>query len=197
MSVTAVKLHPLKKGSVAKLWIVLLLLVALAAGLAWWGTGAFQTATTQTGVGIRTLRAGSGATITPQDVVALHYKLHARSLESPVIQDSRETGQPFVTTTQGVYPGFAEGLQHMRPGGAYILTLPPGTHEQGPIPPGAPFTAPDPRVFEIDVLQVEAGAGPRFLEMQRMQQLQQMQQMQQMQGGAPGVPEGAPPAGAR
>ena len=188
MSVTAVPLQPLKKGSVAKLWIVLLLLVALAA--------AFQTQTTQSGVGLRTLRAGSGAKITSQDVVALHYKLHAKSLESPVIQDCRETGQPFVTTTQGVYPGFAEGLQNMRPGGAYILTLPPGTHEQGPIPPGAPFTAKDALVFEIDVLQVEAGAGPRFMEMQRMQQLQQLQQMQQMQGAVPGG-EGAPPEGGR
>lgn len=195
MSVTAVPLQPLKKGSVAKLWIVLILLAALAAAFAWWGTGAFQTQTTQSGVGLRTLRAGSGAKITSQDVVALHYKLHAKSLESPVIQDSRETGQPFVTTTQGVYPGFSEGLQQMRPGGAYILTLPPGTHEQGPIPPGAPFTAKDSLVFEIDVLQVEAGAGPRFMEMQRMQQLQQLQQMQQLQGGAAEGPP--PPEGAR
>jgi FKBP-type peptidyl-prolyl cis-trans isomerase FkpA len=185
MSVTAVPLRPLKKGSVAKLWMALALLAALAAAFAWWGTSAFQTVTTKSGVGIRTLASGSGAKITPNDVVALHYKLHAKSLDAPVIQDSREGGQPFVTTTQGVYPGFAEGLQHMRPGGSYILTLPPGTHEQGPIPAGAPFTAQDSLVFEIDVLQVEAGAGPRFLEMQRMQQLQQLQQMQ---GGPPGAP---------
>jgi FKBP-type peptidyl-prolyl cis-trans isomerase FkpA len=195
MSVTAVPLQPLKKGSVAKLWIALVLLAALAAAFAWWGTSAFQPVTTASGVGIRTLRAGAGAKVTAQDVVALHYKLHAKSLDAPVIQDSRETGQPFVTTTQGVYPGFAEGLQHMRPGGSYILTLPPGTHEQGPIPPQAPFTARDSLVFEIEILQVEAGAGPRFMEMQRMQQLQQMQQMQ----GAPppGGIEGALPEGAR
>ena len=185
MTVTAVPLPPLKRGSVAKLWIALILLAALAAAFAWWGTSTFQPVTTQNGVGIRTLRAGTGAKITPQDVVALHYKLHAKSLEAPVVQDSRETGQPFVTTTDGVYPGFAEGLQHMRAGGSYILTLPPGQHEQGPIPPGAPFTAKDSLVFEIDVLQVEAGAGPRFLEMQRMQQLQQMQ----MQGGLPEAPQ--------
>jgi FKBP-type peptidyl-prolyl cis-trans isomerase FkpA len=192
MSVTTVPLQPLKKGSVAKLWIVIVLLALLAAAFAWWGTSAFQTVTADKGVTIRTLKAGSGAKITPQDVVALHYKLHAKSLEAPVIQDSRETGQPFVTTTQGVYPGFAEGLQHMRPGGSYVLTLPPGTHEQGPIPPGAPFTAQDSLVFEIDVVQVEAGAGPRYMEMQRMQQLQQMQQMQQMQSGASQPPpEGA------
>jgi hypothetical protein len=53
------------------------------------------------------------------------------------------------------------------------------------------------RSFEIEILQVEPGAGPRFMEMQRMQQLQQMQQMQQMQGAVPGGPEGAPPEGVR
>lgn len=196
MSVTAVPLHPIKKGSVAKLWIALALLAALAAALAWWGTSAFQPVKTASGVSIRTLAAGSGAKITDQDVVALHYKLHVKSLEAPVVEDSRQAGQPFVTTTQGIYPGFGEGLQQMRPGGSYILTLPPGTHVPGPIPPGALFTAKDDLVFEIDVLQVEAGAGPRYMEMQRMQQLQQMQQMQQMQGGAPGGAEGAPPAGA-
>lgn len=192
MSVTAVPLRPLKKGSVAKLWIALAVLAALAAAFAWWGTSAFQTVTTASKVTIRTLAAGSGPTITDQDVVALHYRLHAKSLDAPVIEDSRQTGQPFVTTTQGVYPGFGEGLQHMRPGGSYVLTLPPGTHVPGPIPPGAPFTARDDLVFEIDILQVEPGAGPRYLEMQRMQQLQQQMQMQQMQGGAPGG-EGAPP----
>src|SRR5687767_2561180 len=196
MSVTAVPLRPLKKGSVVKLWIAIILLAALAAAFAWWGTSAFQTVRTASGVSIRTLAAGSGPKITDQDVAALHYKLHAKSLDAPVVEDSRATGQPFVTTTQGVYPGFSEGLLHMRPGGSYILTLPPGTHVPGPIPPGAPFTKDDNLVFEIDVLQVEPGAGPRYQEMQRMQQLQQMQQMQQMQGGAPGGPEGAPPAGA-
>jgi len=197
MSVTAVPLHPLKKGSVAKLWIALLLLALLAGAFAWWGTSAFQPVKTVSGVTIRTLAPGSGPKITDQDVVALQYKLHAKSLDAPVVQDSRENGQPLVTTTEGVYPGFGEGLQHMRPGGSYILTLPPGTHAPDPIPPGAPFTRNDSLVFQIDVLQVEPGAGPRYMEMQRMQQLQQMQQMQQMQGGAPGGPEGAPPEGAR
>lgn len=190
MSVTAVPIRPLKKGSVAKLWIGLLLLLLAAGAVAWVGTGAFQTVKTGSGVEIRTIRPGSGAQITAADVVALHYKLHVKSADAPVIQDSRQGGQPFVTTTQGVYPGFAEGLQKMRAGGSYILTLPGGTHEQGPLPPGTPFTPQDSLVFEIDVLQVEAGAGPRFLEAQRAQQLQQMQQLEQMQrmqgeGGSP------------
>ena len=199
MTVTAVPLRPIKKGSVAKLWIALAVLAAIAAAFAWWGTSAFQPVRTASGVTVQTLAAGSGAKVTDQDVVALHYKLHPKSLDAAVVEDSRTTGQPFITTTQGVYSGFGEGLQHMRPGGSYILTLPPGTHMPDPIPPSAPFTKNDSLVFEIEVLQVEAGAGPRYLEMQRMQQLQQMQQMQQMQGGgAEGLPPAAaPPEGAR
>ena len=196
MSVTAVPLRPLKKGSVAKLWIALAVLAALAAAFAWWGTSAFQTVKTASGVTIRTLAAGSGPKITDQDAILLAYKLHVNRLESPVVQDSRES-QPYPITTQTVYPGFGEGLKHMRRRGSYILTLPPGTHAPEPIPPGAPFTSKDTLVFEIDVEQVEVGLGPRLMEAQRMQQLQQMQQMQQMQGGAPGGPEGAPPEGAR
>jgi hypothetical protein len=186
MSVTAVPIRPIAKGSVAKLWIGLAVLALAAAAIAWIGTGAFQQVTTQSGVRLRTIKPGSGPAITPADVVALHYKLHVKSKDAPVIQDSREAGQPFVTTVQGIYPGFAEGLQLMRPGGSYLLSLPGGTHEQGPMPPGAPFTPQDILVFEIDVLQVEPGAAARFLQMQQMQRMQQMQQMQN--GGAGGEP---------
>lgn len=189
MSVTAVPLRPLKKGSVLKLWIGLGALALLAAAIAWLGTGSFQTVKTASGVQIRTLRDGTGPALTDKDVVALHYKLHVKDQSAPVIQDSREMGQPFVTTTDGVYPGFAEGLQKMKPGGSYVLTLPPGTHEQV-ANPAAPFTPQDSLVFEIEVLQAERGAAAQFNEMQRMQRLQQLQQMQQQMQGAEGA-EGA------
>jgi FKBP-type peptidyl-prolyl cis-trans isomerase FkpA len=191
MSVTAVPLHPIAKGSVAKLWIGLLVLALIAGAAAWFGTAGLQTITLSSGVKIRTIRQGSGEKVGPNDVIALNYRLHVNKETAPVIQDSRETGQPFVTTTQGVYPGFAEGLQQMRPGGSYILWLPPGTAEQGPPPPGAPFTARDTLVFEIDLLQVERGMAQRFLQMQQMQRLQQMQQMEHG-GGAAGAGGGAP-----
>ncbi|MDB5669927.1 MAG: FKBP-type peptidyl-prolyl cis-trans isomerase [Alphaproteobacteria bacterium] len=195
MSVTAVPIRPIQKGSVLKLWLGLALLVALAALLAWAGTASFQTVTTASGVRIETVRPGVGAKITKNDVIMLHYKLHVNSLTAPVVQDSNESPRPFLTTTDGVYPGFSEGLQTMRPSGSYVLTLPPGTHVQQQIPQ-APFTPRDTLVFEIDVLQVERGAAQKFMEMQRMQALQQMQQMQQMQSqGGGGAPGGAEPAG--
>ena len=193
MSVTAVPIQPLKKGSVAKLWIGLTLLAVAVAAIAWYGTAAFRTVTTASGVQVRAVKLGSGPKITPLDVVALHYKLHAKSADAPVIQDSHQSGQPFVTTTQTVYPGFAEGLQHMRPGGSYLLTLPGGTHEQGPMAPGAPFGPQDILVFEIDVVQVIVGEGPRYMQMQQMQQMQQLEQLQR--GGAGGVPGSASEGG--
>lgn len=193
MSVTAVPIRPLKKGSLVKFWLGLALLALAAAGMAWFATAAFRSVTTASGVGLQTIKAGTGAKITPADVAALHYKLHIGSKEAPVFQDSRQTGQPFVTTTQGIYPGFAEGLQLMRSGGSYVLTLPGGTHEQGPMPPEAPFKPTDKLVFEIDVLQVMPGEAQRFIQMQQMQQLERMQQMQQMQNG--GGQGEAPPAG--
>jgi FKBP-type peptidyl-prolyl cis-trans isomerase FkpA len=195
MSVTSVPLRPLNKGSVLKLWIGLAILAALAGGLAWAGTRAFQVVKTPSGVTLRTLKPGSGAAVTAQDVAALHYKLHVGTVKSEVIQDSRQTGQPFITTVQGIYPGFAEGLQKMRHGGSYILSLPPGAHEQEAAP-GAPFGPNDTLVFEIDLLQVERGAAQQFLQMQQMQRMQQMQELQGG-GGEGGSPKGEPKGGGR
>ncbi|HEX8668867.1 MAG TPA: FKBP-type peptidyl-prolyl cis-trans isomerase [Allosphingosinicella sp.] len=192
MSATAVPLRPIRKGSVLKLWLGLGLLVLAAAALAWFSTSGFRTVTTPSGVRIRALAQGSGAPITAQDVVALHYKLHVNSPDLPAVQDSREMGQPMVTTTEGVYPGFGEGMKQMRQGGSYVLWLPPGTFPAEPMP-GAPFTPKDTLVFEIDVLQVERGRAAEFLQMQQLQRMQQLQQMQQMQGG--GAEAGPPPGG--
>jgi FKBP-type peptidyl-prolyl cis-trans isomerase FkpA len=191
MSVTAVPIRPIKKGSVLKLWIGLALLAALAVLLAWVGTSMFRPVTLPSGVMVEIVKPGAGAKISAEDVIALQYKLHVNSKSAPVIEDSSESGQPFVTTTQGIYPGFAEGLQAMRQGGSYVLTLPPGRHVTKPIP-GAPFTPRDTLVFEIEVLQVERGQAQRYNQMRQMQQLQQLQQMQQMQGGGGGAPGGVP-----
>jgi hypothetical protein len=64
MSVTAVPLHPLSKGTIVKLWIGILAVLLLGAGLAWIGTSAQQYTTTESGLRIRTLKEGTGKTIT-------------------------------------------------------------------------------------------------------------------------------------
>ena len=193
MSVTTVPIRPIARGSVLKLWLALAILTAAAIAFAWYGTAGQQVITTESGIRYRVLEDGSGPTVTPNDAVALRYKLHVNRLDSEVVQDSDQTGQPFVATTAMVYPGFGEALQKMRAGGSYVLWLPPGTHEQGQLRPGTPFTATDTLVFEIQVVQVAEGMAP-MLQMQRMQEMQRA--MQGAEGAPPGAEGAVPGAGA-
>jgi FKBP-type peptidyl-prolyl cis-trans isomerase FkpA len=181
--VTAVPIRPLRKGSLIKLWLGLIALCLAAAALAWVGTQPLQEQRLEGGVRLRTLEAGHGPAVTTADAVALRYRLHVNSLDAPVLQDSDQTGQPFVTTTNGIFPGFAAGLQRMRAGGRYVLWLPPGTHMTTPPPAQAGFRVNDTLVFEIQVVQIAAGQAQAF-EIQRMQQLQQQLQMEMQQQGA-------------
>lgn len=199
-AVTAVPIAPLARGSVLKLWIGLLLLMIAAGALAWWTTQAWQVTTLPSGVRYRVVAEGSGPMITPADAFMVNYRLHVNSLDAPVIESTETAGQPYVATTAEVFPGFAEGLQHMRPGGRYELWLPPGTHVPRPLGPGAPFTPADTLVFEVEVTQVAVGRASD-LQMQRLQQMmQQQQQAAPPAGGAPQPgatppPNGAPPSG--
>lgn len=176
MTVTAVPIRPIRKGSVLKLWLGIAALSLAGAGLAWVGTSAQQVTTTASGLRYRVIEEGNGPTVTPADLVALRYKL--RKADGTLIQDSDTTGQPFVTGTEGLFPGFSEGLQLMQAGGRYMLWIPPGLHVTQPMPPGAPFTPQDTLVFEVEVLQIAPG-------MAGMQQLM----------GPPGGARGAPPQG--
>ena len=188
MSVTAVPIRPLSRGAVLKLWLGLLVLVLAAAGIAWLGTSALQRDTLPSGVQMQVIEEGDGPTVTPADLVALRYRL--TKSDGTFIQDSDDTGQPFVTSTEGLFPGFSEGLQRMQAGGRYRLWLPPGQHVQSELPPGAPFGPEDTLVFDIEVMQI----APGMAAMQRM--------MGQPGGSGPGgaapggaAPGGAPPAG--
>jgi FKBP-type peptidyl-prolyl cis-trans isomerase FkpA len=131
-------------------------------------------------------------------VMLLTYRLHVNDVSGPVLQDSEQVGQgqPFPATTSQVYPGFAEGLRHMRAGGRYILWLPPGTHVTGPIPPNAGFTERDTLVFELHAGQLAAGMAQELQQQQMMQMQQQMQQQMEQQGhGAAGAGHGGAEGG--
>ena len=63
MSVSQVPIRPIAKGSMAKLWLGLALLAALAFGIAWMGAGQFKTVTVDTvaaGTGLDRLDADAG-----------------------------------------------------------------------------------------------------------------------------------------
>ncbi len=194
-AVTAVPLRPLARGSVLKLWIALALLVALAAGLAWWSTRWMQVVTLDSGVRVQTVRAGQGPVMSAPDVIAMRFQIHVNSVDGPVIGDSGP--RPFVGTVQDIPPGFADGVQHTQAGGRYLISVPVSAVLNGqPVPPAARFRANDTLVVEAHVLQIDPGQASAY-QMRRLQQMIQQQQLMQQPGAAPpagpGAPSPAPP----
>jgi FKBP-type peptidyl-prolyl cis-trans isomerase FkpA len=184
--VTAVPIRPIARGSLVKLWLGLILLCGAGAGLAWVGTSSMQVITTATGLRYQVLAAGEGPTITSADLVALDYTGRANGA---VFDSSESRGQPLVTGTTGMIPGFGEALQLMKKGGRYRVWVPPHLGYGGQVPAGAPFGANDTLEFDIHIREIAPG-------MAAAQQAQQMQQMQQQMeaaghGGAAGNSAGA------
>jgi FKBP-type peptidyl-prolyl cis-trans isomerase FkpA len=150
MSVTAVPLRPVKKGSVLKLWIGLGLLSAAAGAIAYAGTRGLAYETTASGLQFRVVKEGEGPTPIASDIALVHY---TGMLEDGKVFDSSEGKQPLPLPVGpgGSIAGFSEGLQKMRKGGEYILKIPPqlGYGERGvpgAIPPNATLT------FEVRLL---------------------------------------------
>ena len=187
MSVTTVPIRPLAKGSVVKLWIALAILCLAGAGLAWFATGgALQREVTDTGLGFRVVTEGTGEPMTSADLIALRYELRLNGPAGTLIQDSDQSGQPFVAGTQTVFPGFAEAMLKMRQGGHYQIWIPPALGYGDRPPPGAPFGPNDTLYFDIEVVQIE----------RNMATLQQLLGPGGAGGGGPQAMEGAPPEGA-
>lgn len=156
MSATQVPLRPLKRGSTAKLWLGLLLLVAAAALLAWNGAGALRGETTATGVNIRTIKAGTGDPIKAVDGAIIEYE--GRLLDGTVFDSTQGRGPAGMIPGQ-VIPGFGEALQKMREGGRYTIRIPsalgygPAGAGDGKIPPNSDL------IFDIEVKQVVRDAA--------------------------------------
>jgi FKBP-type peptidyl-prolyl cis-trans isomerase FkpA len=183
MSVTAVPLRPIKKGSVAKLWSALLLLALAAAALAWWTSGHHRFTRTASGLGFQVVKEGEGPTPGPKDMVVLNY---IGRLANGTVFDSNTSpqGVPFPVDENATVKGFAEGLKMMRTGGVYRLRIPPklgyGSRNMGQIPPNSTLD------FDIAVRRIMSEAEVR-------QMMQQQMLMQQLQGGGRG--QGGAPAG--
>ena len=155
MSASQVPLQPLKRGSVTKLWLGILLLVAAAVLLAWAGAGSLRGETTANGVTIRTLKPGEGPFIKPVDGVLLEYV--GRLADGKEFDSSR--GQPVPMIAGQVIPGFSEALQKMQKGGSYKIHIPAelaygaSPPEGSPIPPNAPLE------FDVKIVQVVPNAA--------------------------------------
>lgn len=174
MSVTAVPLRPIRKGSVLKLWLGLILLSLLAAGVAWAGTAHQIMQKTASGLQYRVIEEGEGASPTATDVALVTY---TGRLADGTVFDSNEGRQPTPMAIGEVVKGFSEGLQLMRKGAKYEFRIPPelgyGAQASGPIPANATLD------FVVTLVDFIPEATVR-----------QMMMQQQMQGGAPGGPSG-------
>jgi len=166
MSVTAVPIRPIRKGSVLKLWLGLALLVLIGAGVAWCGTSAFQYKATASGLHYKVIKEGKGAHPTTSDVALIDY---TGRLADGTVFDSTKGKQPVPMPVSGSIPGFSEGLQLMSKGSTYRLIIPPelgyGAEGagNGAIPPNATLD------FEVTLHEFIPEAQLRSM-MQGMQQ---------------------------
>jgi FKBP-type peptidyl-prolyl cis-trans isomerase FkpA len=175
MTVTAVPLRPIRKGSVAKLWIALALLALIAGAVAWIGTAGQVWTTTPSGLKYRVIEEGQGNPPTDADIAFVTY---TGRLADGTVFDSNVGQQPapFPVAEGATIKGFSEGLKMTRKGGKYRLRIPPelgyGARANGPIPANATLD------FDMEVVEIMPEAT-----------LRQMM-MQQGMGGMPGGPGG-------
>ena len=185
--ITRVPLQPIARGSLAKLWIAIVVAILAAAAIAW--------LTVPAGVSIKVLKAGEGAHPGPTDVVFVDY---TGKLDDGTVFDQSQP-LPLPPAARGLLPqgtplpldsmlpGFREALVKMQRGGSYVAHIPSSkaygaTPPQGaPIPPNADLT------FDIQLIDFM----PRDEFDGRVQVIQQMLGQQQ-----PGGPGGGPGAGA-
>ena len=130
-----------RAGSVLTKYALLgLLLIGGAAALAYQGTSSlvmkslspaeFLAAnkersgvkTTASGLQYEVMTEGAGESPLPTDRVAVHYE--GRLTDGTVFDSSYTRGEPAVFGVGDVIPGWIEGLQLMKPGAKYRLTIP-------------------------------------------------------------------------
>jgi len=192
-SVTAVPLRPIAKGSLAKLWIGVAVVLALALYLGWrgtaktaalhgtaeqymaWNGGRSGVQTTESGLQYQVLKQGEGDHPSSSDVALVNY---VGKLRDGTVFDQQQRAPIELSK---VIPGWTEGLQLMNRGAKYRFWIPPalGYGEQGAgngaIPPHSVLE------FDVELIDFIPAAV-----------LQQQMQMQGMGGAGAGAPEGVP-----
>jgi FKBP-type peptidyl-prolyl cis-trans isomerase FkpA len=168
MSVTAVPLRPVKKGTLTWLWLAVLLALLVAGTLAWAGTQ-----TVEQPLGFTVLQEGTGPTPTVDDVVLVSYV--GTLADGKIFDQNEQAAMP----VDGVVPGFSKALQRMKKGGHYKVVIPPhlayGDKAAGPIPANSTLT------FDVHLRDFKSKA-----EIMQMQQQMQMMQQGGNESGAAG-----------
>ncbi len=166
MSVAEAAHRPAKRGISAKLWLGLIALIAAGVALAWFGAGHLRGETTASGLQFRTVEAGSGAMIRPQDGALIEYE--GRLLDGTVFDSSEGRGPTPIIAGQSI-PGFSEAMTKMQSGGRYRIRVPASLGYGATPPPGSPIPPNADLEFDVKVVQVVPDAA-------------------RMMGGQPGPP---------
>ena len=149
-TVTQVPLQPIKRGSVAKLWVGIALLVGAGLLLAWAGAGRMV------GVGVKTVEAGKGPVIGINDGVIIEY---TGRLADGKVFDSTEGRGPAPLLVGQVVPGFSRALQRMQMGGRYKVHIPSSLAYGAVQPPGSPIPPNSDLDFDVHVVQIVRDAA--------------------------------------
>ena len=191
MSVTTVPIHPIKKGLLTKIWIGVLLIAAVALGLAYTGTqnvvvnGAtneqFLAAnasedgveTTASGLQYKVIKPGEGDSPTVTDTALVKYE--GRLRDGTIFDANEQTPMP----VGGVVPGFSEALQLMQKGGEYRIWI-PSDLAYGEASPGEQIPPNSLLIFDVTLLD--------FISAAQMEELRQQMQAQGAAGGPPPAP---------
>jgi FKBP-type peptidyl-prolyl cis-trans isomerase FkpA len=108
--------------------------------------------TTASGLEYTVLSAGSGNSPKASDEVTVNYR--GTLLDGTEFDSSYKRGEPATFELARVIPGWAEGLQLMKPGGKYKLFIPPqlayDMRSPPPIPPGSML------IFDVELISVKA-----------------------------------------
>ncbi len=149
-TITAVPLQPIKRGSLARLWLGIVVLVAAGLLLAWAGAGRMV------GIRLKTVAAGKGPVIGVNDGVIID--LEGRLPNGKVFESTKDRGPAPILVGQTI-PGFSSALQRMQPGGRYTVHIPAKLAYGATPPPGSPIPPNADLDFDIHVLQVVPNAA--------------------------------------
>ena len=183
--ITRVPLQPIKKGSLTKLWLGVLVAILLGGGLAW--------AASPKTAGMETLTEGTGPSPEMGQVMFVKYvgslddgTEFDRSQPLPIPPGFFPEGTPMLLEEGALIPGFLDALLKMKEGGKYVVTVPADQGYGAEPPPGSPIPANADLTFEVEVTDILS----RQEFDAKLQQLQSMMgAMGAQQGGqaAPGA----------
>jgi FKBP-type peptidyl-prolyl cis-trans isomerase FkpA len=156
MSASQAANRPARTGRGVALWLGFLIVIAAGTGLAWAGAGALRPEVTSSGLQFRTIKAGHGDPIKPDDAAMIDY---VGTLDDGTVFDaSQNHGGPQPFTMGAVFPGFAEAMARMQEGGRYKFTMPPRL-AFGDKPPPQGFPPNSNLTFEVQVQKIVRGGA--------------------------------------